>query len=45
MNAAKNKETWAAGIESGTNKPGSNDAQNKLMDAFWRFIAKTNGAI
>ncbi len=44
-NAVKNKETWAAGIESGTKKPVGDDAQNKLMDAFWRFIAKTNGAI
>ena len=41
-NAIKNKETWAAGInETTTNAQINNDAQNKLMDAFWRFIAKT----
>ncbi len=40
-NAIKNKETWAAGInETTTNAQINNDAQNKLMDAFWRFIAK-----
>ena len=38
--AIKNKETWAAGINETTNAQINNDAQNKLMDAFWRFIAK-----
>ena len=40
-NAIKNKETWAAGInETTTNAQINNDAHNKLVDAFWRFIAK-----
>ena len=40
-NAIKNKETWAAGIDSNpVNAQIGNDIQNKLMDALWRFIAK-----
>ena len=45
LNAINNKETWAAGIETGAANPASSITENKLMEAFWKFIAKTNGAI
>ena len=45
LNAINNKETWAAGIDSGAANPASSITENKLMEAFWKFIAKTNGAI
>ena len=45
LNAINNKETWAAGIESGASNPVNGINENKLMEAFWRFVAKTNGAL
>ena len=45
LNAINNKETWAAGIESGASNPVNGINENKLMEAFWKFVAKTNGAL
>ena len=45
LNAINNKETWAAGIDSGAANPASIITENKLMEAFWKFVAKANGAI
>ncbi len=44
-NAVKNKEVWAAGIGSEPRVPNNDDTQNKLMDAFWRYVAKANGSM
>ncbi len=45
LNAINNKETWAAGIESGASNPVNGINENKLMEAFWKFVAKANGAL
>ena len=45
LNAINNKETWAAGIESGAANSTNSITENKLMEAFWKFVAKANGAI
>ncbi len=45
LNAINNKETWAAGIESGSANTAGSINENKLMEAFWKFVAKTNGAL
>ena len=44
--AINKKETWAAGIETGTTPTGSiPQVPNSLMDEFWKFIARRKGAM
>ena len=45
VNAINNKETWAAGINSGGRNMGNinNDIQNKIMEALWNFVASQGG--